>query len=109
PPIPLLQEILPAFIACQRPLLIFDAVDLGVLHPLGVEADQLLTEGAHRAGPPQPLDPGQDVGDAALEAGGEPSLTTAAVVEPGRAISRLAAATGAADHPPRSEGGLDRG
>ena len=56
-PAPLLQEILPNFVAGKRALLVFDPGDLRGLHPLQVEPDKLLGEAGDGSELPESLHP----------------------------------------------------
>ncbi len=67
PPSPLLQEVLPHLAPCQFPMLVLDALNFRVLHQLHVELDEFLGDTADRAVPHQATNPGEDIGNAALD------------------------------------------
>jgi hypothetical protein len=93
---------------CERALLVLDARDLGILDLLEVELDQLLGRRGDRAEPEEPPDPGEHVGDAALQARREPTRTPRPVIEPLWAIACLAGPPAASQRSPGVERRLDR-
>jgi hypothetical protein len=106
-PVPFLQQIFTTFKTSQRPLLIPDTVDRGILHQLSIELDQFLAEGPQWAETPQTTDPGQNIAHATRQGRWEPSLRTATIEESWCPIPRLALATTPPDHASGIEGGFD--
>lgn len=78
------------FIAEQIALLVLHAADLRVLQLLQVESDHLLGKGGDGAQPAQPLDPGEDIFNAAQQGWGEPPLLPATIGKARRSISGAA-------------------
>ena len=95
-PVPLLQQVLSQFIACESPLLVFDTADLGVLHRLQVELHQFQTESGNRAQAHESLHPRHDVVYPALQGGSKPALGPAPVFEAWLSIPRVALPAAAA-------------
>src|SRR5262249_45018112 len=83
----LLQQVCPDFIACERSLLILNAAYLRMLQRLQIESDQLLADGPDGCDALQPLHPGEDILDAALQGGWQPALPSTAVQNPGPAVA----------------------
>ena len=105
----LLQEVLLEFVAGKFALLIFDAGDLRVLHPLRVELHEFLSNPAHGREPAKTVDPGERGVDAVLKRRRKPSLRFASVQEPGSAIAEIAPPAAAPQLTPRRQGVADRG
>lgn len=89
-PMPLLQQILPDFVALECALLVLDATDLRVLHGLGIEADEFLGQNRNGSHSLKVPDPGHCSVHPMLEAGGQPSLSAGPIAEPGRTIAQVA-------------------
>ena len=105
----LLQEVLLEFIAGKFALLILDAGDLRVLHPLRVKLHEFLSNPAHGRKPAKTVDPGERRVDAVLKRRRQPSLRFASIQEPGSAIAEIAAPAAAPQLTPRRQGVSDRG
>ena len=82
-PAPLLQEILPNFVAGKRALLVFDPGDLRGLHPLQVEPDKLLGEAGDGSELPESLHPREGRLDPVPERRSQPALGFRSVQKPG--------------------------
>ncbi len=66
---PLVEQILAQLVACKCALLILASLNLGVLHRLEVEANQLHAYRFNGAQSHQSLYPGGDIADATLKRG----------------------------------------
>ena len=106
-PSPLLQQILPEFIAKERALLILQAADLGVLHPLQIELDQFQADGADGTQPHEPPRPGQHIGNSALQRGSKPAVFPSPVGKAWRSIAGFALSASSANRPALVKSFLD--
>ena len=70
----LLEQVLPRLAAGERAVLVLNSRDRGVLLVLEVELDQLVRRRGDRAEPAQPGDPGEHVGQAAVQRRRQPTL-----------------------------------
>src|SRR5262249_19425098 len=105
---PLLQEILPDLVPGQRSLLILQAADFRILQRLEVKPHHFLAQRRDRTITAEPMDPGEDVVQAAFQARGQPSGAAPAVGEPRFPVPARALAAGAADQVAGVDAGPDR-
>src|SRR5437016_3859971 len=88
--IPLVEQILAELEACERALLIVDALYERALHFLKVELDHLLTDRCDRAEPHEALHPRLNVGYPAFQGRRQPPLLLVPpIVEAWHAIFRF--------------------
>ena len=99
-PSPLLQQVFAKLVAGQSPLLVLDALDVGVAHRLHVEPHQFLDEAGDRDKPAEPVDPGQGVVHTVHEGRRKPALLPGPVVEAGCPIPQVRRAPPPTEHGP---------
>src|SRR5438105_5014382 len=84
---PLLKQIFSQLIASKRALLVCASFDIGVLHRLGIEANQLHANRGTRTQTHQSFDPGGDIADPTPERWGKPSLGPSSILKTGLSVS----------------------
>src|SRR5262245_692764 len=94
------QYVFAQFKALKLTLLIFDALDFGILHQLHVEFDQFKRNAFDRICASDSARPRKDILDAAFERRRQGAFGTPSVVEARLAIAGLSIATSATDHAP---------
>jgi hypothetical protein len=105
--LPFFEQIFPDLVARQCSLLVLASADLRLLHQLGVEADQFLTDGSYWRESPHSGNPGEDRADAAFQRRGQHSLTFAPIPESRLSIARFPLTPRSSQRPPPLQPLLD--
>jgi hypothetical protein len=105
--LPFFEQIFPELVARERSLLIVSSAELGLLHQLGVEADQFLTDSSYWHKSPQASNPGKDIADAAFQRRRQRALMGVPILESRLSIARFALSPASSERPPPVQSLLD--
>jgi hypothetical protein len=101
------QHVFAQFKVMEFALLIFNALDLGVLHQLRVEFDEFHRDAFDRIRASEPASPCVNILDAAFERRRQPAFRSPSVIEARLPGTGLSGAASTAERAPRIESGFD--